>query len=299
MSEIGVASHTFGGDWTSKKLDILERYLQSYTTALKNQRFVTEYIDAFAGTGYREPPSKAATSERETLLFPELAANEPQQLLEGSARKALRVEPPFDRYIFIERNRERCAQLERLEVEFESLGHTIEICQGDANEEIRRLCNRDWRNRRAVLFLDPYGMQVEWATLEAVARTGTIDLWILFPLGIGVNRLLTKSGDIPNAWRRRLDLLLGTSDWYEEFYKFEPQPTLFGDEINRVVKASTEVIGKYFNRRLESIFAGVAPQPKVLRNSTNNPLYLLCFAASNHAGKKLALRIARHILENM
>lgn len=299
MSENGVASHTFGGDWMSKKLDILERYLQSYTRALKNQRFVTEYIDAFAGTGYREPPSKAAISERDALLFPELSANEPQQLLEGSARKALRVEPPFDRYIFIECNRERCAQLRQLEVEFESLGRTIEIRQGDANEEIRRLCNRDWRNRRAVLFLDPYGMQVEWATLEAVAQTRAIDLWLLFPLGIGVNRLLTTSGDIPNAWRRRLDLLLGTSDWYDEFYKFETQPTLFGDEINRVIKASTEVIGKYFNRRLESIFAGVAPQPKVLRNSTNNPLYLLCFAASNPAGKEIALRIARHILENM
>lgn len=136
MFENGIGSHTFGGDWTTKKLDILERYLQSYTTALKNQPFVTEYIDAFAGSGYRELSSRAAGAGIGALPFPDLVENEPQQLLEGSARKALGVDPPFNRYIFIERSRDRCAQLERLSVEFEHLGHTIEIRQGDANEEI-------------------------------------------------------------------------------------------------------------------------------------------------------------------
>ena len=29
-------STTFGGDWTSKKLEILRRYLDAYTTALKD-----------------------------------------------------------------------------------------------------------------------------------------------------------------------------------------------------------------------------------------------------------------------
>ena len=61
-----------------------------------------------------------------------------------------------------------------------------------------------------MLFLDPYGMQVEWRTIEAIAKTEAIDLWLLFPLAIGVNRLLTKSGEIPESWRRRLNLLLGT-----------------------------------------------------------------------------------------
>jgi hypothetical protein len=35
-----------------------------------------------------------------------------------------------------------------------------------------------------VLFLDPYGMQVDWTTIEAIARTKAIDLRVLFPLGI-------------------------------------------------------------------------------------------------------------------
>jgi three-Cys-motif partner protein len=139
-------------------------------------------------------------------------------------------------------------------------------------------------------------MQVEWKTIEAIAHTEAIDLWLLFPLGIGVNRLLTRSGDIPDSWRKRLNILLGTDDWYEEFYRVEREPTLFGD-AEHVVKATTETIGRYFNDRLRSVFADVAEHPRVLRNSTNCPLFLLCFAVGNKRGAPVALGIANHLLE--
>jgi len=234
------------------------------------------------------------------LLLPDLAEPEPQSLLNGSARRALATAPRFDRYLFIERDSARCAQLETLKTEFAHLADVIEIRQGDANAEIQALCSGSWRSRRAVLFLDPYGMQVEWTTIEAVAGTQAIDLWLLFPLGIGVNRLLTRSGDVPESWRRRLDLLLGTGNWYDEFYRVETTPTLFGGDEERVVKATTETIGKYFLRRLESVFAGVAAEPAVLRNSRNVPLYLLCFAVGNPGkGKDIGLRIANHLLKEV
>lgn len=111
--------------------------------------------------------------------------------------------------------------------------------------------------------------------------------------------MLTRSGDIPESWRHRLDLLLGTSDWYDEFYEVEASRTLFGDETERVVKASTETIGRYFNERLKTIFPGVVEEPGVLRNSTNSPLYLLCFAAANERGAKTALKIATHLLRDL
>ena len=60
-----------------------------------------------------------------------------------------------------------------------------------------------------------------------------------------------------------------------------------------------ETIGRYFNNRLSEIFAGVAGEPGVLRNSRNNPLYLLCFAVGNQRGKKVALRIAEHLLKEV
>jgi len=150
-----------------------------------------------------------------------------------------------------------------------------------------------------VLFLDPYGMQVEWKTIEAITTTRAIDLWLLFPLGMGVNRLLTKSGAIPTPWRRRLDDLLETAAWYDEFYKVEKTPTLFGSDQEHVAKARMDTIGRYRSEHFRSIFPGVAEEPGVLRNSTNNPLYLLCFAASNERGAEVALKIAGHPLKGL
>jgi three-Cys-motif partner protein len=231
------------------------------------------------------------------LLFPDLAEPAPQDLLDGSARLALKTQPCFDRYIFIERSPRRCLQLEGLKAEFPNLAQDITVEQGEANERVRALCAKDWRSRRAVLFLDPYGMQVEWKTIAAIAATEAIDLWLLFPLGVGVIRLLKRSGDIPAAWRACLDKLLGKSDWYDKFYRVQSEPTLFGANEDHVVKATTETIGRYFVDRLREVFPGVAEEPGVLRNSTGCPLYLLCFAAANRRGAEPALRIANHLLK--
>lgn len=145
-------AHRFGGDWTGAKLDVLASYLSRYTTALKNQPFVKGYIDAFAGTGYRTARKDRSEASSQELLFPDLAAAEPQGLLDGSARLALKTQPRFDRYVFIERSAERCAALEALKSEFPHLANDIQIRQGDANVEIRDLCGKgkDWRRHRAV-----------------------------------------------------------------------------------------------------------------------------------------------------
>lgn len=101
-----------------------------------------------------------------------------------------------------------------------------------------------------------------------------------------------------------MNLLLGTEGWYDEFYrveKAEASSSLFATEDDRVIKASVASIGRYFNERLKTIFAGVAEHPGVLRNSTNSPLYLLCFAVGNGnpRAKEVALRIAEHILKDL
>lgn len=195
------AEHNFGGDWTAQKLKAVGKYLHAYTKALKDKPTATSpfrkaYIDAFAGSGSRSAARDRSGGETLTsLLFPDPAEAEPAALLDGSARLALRTEPPFDQYMFIDINPSRCASLEALKTEFPLLANRIDIRQGEANATIQAICAGNWRSHRAVLFLDPYGMQVEWATLKAIASTQAIDLWLLFPLGIGVNRLLKKSGD--------------------------------------------------------------------------------------------------------
>lgn len=290
--------HEFGGDWTKEKLERIRKYLQAYTTIFasnpKARMLTTTYVDAFAGTGYRTHPQRL---DDQTVLFEELSEPASVNFLKGSARIALEVKPPFNRYIFIEKDSERAAELEKLKQEFPQKASDISIVQSDANTYLISWCKAtDWKRNRAVVFLDPYGMEVEWSLIEAIARTQAIDLWLLFPLGVAVNRLLTRSGPPPEPWAQRLDRIFGTNEWRSAFYAEHAEQTLMGKRQVTRKEADFERIGAFFVSRLKTLFPGVAENPLALRNSKNVPLYLLCFAASNPKGAKTAVKIAQHIL---
>ena len=283
----------FGGNWTTEKLERVRKYLKAYATIMKNWNFHFAYIDAFAGTGYRTDRQDADPDE---LMFPEIAEREVQEFLDGSARIALQVRPRFQKYILIEKDENWFAKLQQLEDEFPS--DDIELIQSDANEYLKDLCSKNWirHQRRAVLFLDPYGMEVEWHTIAAIANTQAIDLWILFPLGIAVNRLLKKDGNVDTTIRQKLNRFFGTTDWYDTFYETVSNPTLFGEEMVTRKTSDFRSIGQYFVKRLQTVFTRVANNPLPLYNSKNNPLYLLCFAAGNPKGASTAVKIAQDIL---
>jgi three-Cys-motif partner protein len=292
--------HNFGGDWTERKLDVLAEYLEAYQIALKSQPFTCTYIDAFAGSGVRGTAVVPEEGPLRQTFFAKFEGEEPQGFRAGSARRALEISQPFDRYLFVENDPAKCQELMVLQGDYPNLAKSIRVIRGDANEVIQKLCRKNWSHQRAVLFLDPYGLQVEWATIEAVAKTQAIDMWLLFPLGSGVGRMLPRSGEIPPSWRERLDALLGTTDWYDAFYRpISTQQTLFGE--NEIVKAksSYDVISRYFVDRLKTVFPAVSENPGVLMNSKNCPLYLLCFAAANEKGGSIACRIANHLLKEI
>jgi three-Cys-motif partner protein len=152
----------------------------------------------------------------------------------------------------------------------------------------------DWSKHRAVVFLDPFGMQVSWSTVERIAATEAIDLWVLFPLGIGANRMLAGSAErILEGWAETLTDVFGTEKWKDEFY--ESQETLFGSKEKKVV--DMKGIANFYVNRLRGTFAKVAENPRLLFNSRGNPMYMLCFAASNPEAADTAVDIAGHILD--
>lgn len=283
--------HSFGGDWTTDKLERLRKYLFAYMQIMKDKSFRVAYIDAFAGTGYIQIDK---TKDAQVSLLPGMEA---KQFVDGSTRIALQIKPPFYRYIFIERRKKHMAELVKLKEEFPDLKDRIIPQYGEANAFIRDLCSKNWRSRRAVMFLDPYGMQVSWETIDAIAKTKAIDLWILFPLGVAVNRLIKNDGKISESVRRRLDIMFGATDWFDEFYRPKTEAGLFEDKVGMQKIANFESIGRYFNQRLSTVFAAVADNPLPLYNSRNNPLYLLCFAAANEKGAPTAVNIAQDILK--
>ena len=142
-------------------------------------------------------------------------------------------------------------------------------------------------------------MQVDWSTIEELASTKAVDLWLLFPLGQAVMRLLRKEGEPPREWQQALDRIFGTHDWHSRFYVTTREADLFGDEIlstHRV--ADSRAVGAFMIERLKTTFHAVAGNPGVLLNSQNVPLYLFCFASANSKGAPTALRIAGHLLKD-
>jgi three-Cys-motif partner protein len=296
-----MAKHEFGGDWTSDKLERVRKYLCAYTTIFKkNVRasyFTTIYVDAFAGTGQRVE-SAGRGGKASAVTLEDEGDPDAEALQKGSARIALEVDPPFDRYVFIEKRAKRAKELEVLRRDFPAKAQAIQIEQGDANEVLKHWCRQtDWQRHRAVVFLDPYGMQVDWATIEAVAATKAIDLWLLFPLGVAVNRLLTKNKPPPRKWADALTRFFGNEEWTREFYPKKKERTLFGEEETERKAVNFERIGRFFLKRLKSVFAQVAPNPLILSNSKGVPIYLLCFATGNPKGAPTAVKIAKDILK--
>ncbi|MBD1879441.1 three-Cys-motif partner protein TcmP [Coleofasciculus sp. FACHB-T130] len=286
---------SFGGDWTEEKLSRVRKYLAAYATIMKEYNFQYAYIDAFAGTGYR---TLKQSEDETTLMLPELVEPESKKFLEGSTRIALQIQPRFSKYIFIEKDESKINELNKLKMEFKHLSNDIRIINEDANIYINNLCDRNWESHRAVLFLDPFGMQIRWETITAIARTKAIDLWYLFPVGVAVNRLLKKDGNINDSIRKRLDETFGTTDWYDRFYQKREEISLFGGYYSVTEKiVDCNLIGQYFVERLNTVFEGVAKNPLLLVNSKNTPLYLLCFAAANKKAAKTAIKIAQDILK--
>jgi three-Cys-motif partner protein len=191
-------------------------------------------------------------------------------------------------------------ELEQLRLDFPDLAGSIDIVCGDANMQVQQLCAADWigQRRRAVMFLDPYGTQVSWSTIKAIADTRAIDLWILLPIGT-VNRLLNRNGRIIEGRKRRLDAMFGDEKWFETIYQTTEHNSLFSEFPSTIFSKTSDPFGsikQYFIGRLRTVFAEVAQNPLIMRNSTNSPIFLLAFAAGNPKGAPIAVKIAQHIL---
>lgn len=292
-----MSKHEFGGEWTETKLDCLREYLLMYRQIFdrneKARYLSTTYVDAFAGTGSRV--GTRTTDGNEPLIFdnddPEIEAYS-----KGSARIALELASPFNKYLFIEKSAERVIDLENLKTEFSNLAPSIRVVQGDANIQLVEWARRLAPRERAVVFLDPYGMQVDWTTIEAMAKTKAIDLWCLFPLGVAVNRMLPKDKPPSGPWADALTRIFGTDEWRTAFYTKRIEKTLFAPTESEQRTANIDAVGEFFINRLRGIFAGVAEEPLQMENSKGRPIYLLCFAAANVRGAPTAIRIAAYIL---
>lgn len=271
----------FGGDWTKIKIEILVAYAKAYLTIMKDRRFYKlMYFDGFAGSGFIVKDNKVDID-----------------ITVGAARRIVEINDPrpFDSYYFVEKDPKNFNLLEKNTKEIFKEKKIYTVCE-DCNKKLIDLGNflRDPKNKnyRTLAYIDPCGMQVEWRSIESL-RNLPIDMWVLVPTGLGVNRLLKNNGQISEAWLDRLEIFLGMPKEEIEKHFYKKTETLFSDiTFIEKEKDAVEKSAKIYRNRLKEVFNFVS-KPYELRNSTNSVMYHLFLTSNVETGVKIANDIVK------
>lgn len=257
------------GYWSELKLEIIQKYGSAYVRAFKGApRLKKFYIDAFSGAG--------AHVSRST-------GNE----IEGSPIRALKVQPPFDHYYFIDLSKRKTLHLANL-----CAGRSdVNIETGDATRilktKILPLIHWDYYNR-ALCLLDPYGLHLDWQVIQMAGQSRAIDMFLNFPvMDMNMNAIWKMPETAPADGVDRMNRFWGDTSWKLDAYKPSKQQSLFpGDEI--VEKQPNESIVEGFRKRLKTV-AGFefVPAPLPMKNSKGAVVYYLFFASSKPAANTI------------
>ncbi len=293
-----MAQIPFAHAHTEYKLKSVFDYANFYTKALRAKPnpirpYRLHYLDAFAGTG--EIPALGA----DMPLLPGL--EDASAIMEGSARRALSVQIPFARYVLADAKKKNTIELEKLVQNFPALESRIEIAQGDANVVVRNFCGRLGANDRVLVFLDPFGNQVRWDTLEILAQTQKVDLWYLFPAWLGVARQVKSNGIITSEAESSIDQMFGPHDWRKEAVseQLSAQHDMFAGEVSDRQKIATaDGITRYMIRCMGTIFGRGVSQRWIPLGRNGRHYYSLLFACANprDSAIRLSLKVVNHIM---
>lgn len=282
----------FGSAHTEKKLAAVQSYLSAFTTALKKQSFELIYIDACAGSGSSKPKEQRGQT---TLL-------DADDVTIGSAVRALQIATPFDRYVFNDPKLKNVKSLEAIVAEkFPHLVNRVEILRTDANEALSRIAeSTNWKRSRAVVFLDPFGLQMKYSMVERLGRTEAVDLWYLVPV-LGMSRQVAKDGSILEPGGTLVDELLGTRDW-RNLVVVEPeaQEGLFGLQPTAAERvANAAWFERVAKQQLEKAFKGGVLEKTLPLGRGGLHEFSLMFACANPRSKanELAKRLASAVLK--
>jgi three-Cys-motif partner protein len=259
------------GYWSELKLAIVAEYGEKYTSTFKSNSLRKYYIDGFCGAGLHLSKGRGVA-------------------VEGSPSRALKVDPPFDGFYFIDLAEEKTSYLESL------CGNRkdVHIHTGDATEYLTKtlLPQVQYSNyNRALCLLDPYGLHLDWDVIYQAGQSKAIDMFLNFPvMDINRNAIWHHPENVPKSGIQRMNSFWGDDSWRDAAYAKSPQGVLWGEPD--IVKQDNEVIVSAFCERLRKV-AGfeivLAPLP--MKNRNNAVVYYLCFASQKPVAERILTSI--------
>lgn len=244
--------------WVRKKLNLLSKYLPAYTIIISKNFSGTQfyYIDAFAGSGKDKIKSTG-------------------EVINGSPLISLNVGPSFTNHVFIESNDEFYDALTK-RVHKHSKSGSTQVLHDDCNECIEKVLKGIPAYAPIFAFLDPYGLELSWSTVEKLAKRRHVDFLITF-MTMAVQRCAFNK----KTWGA-VDNFYGITTWrriVQERRKKRLSP-------GRARRAFVEL----YKSQLKKLLAHVEDLVLV-KDRQGRPLYHMIFA-SNY---DVAIKIARDI----
>lgn len=264
------------GYWSEIKLGIIKAYAVEYSKIIFAQTTELEhvYIDAFAGAGVHKSKTK-------------------EGFIPGSPLNALRINPPFKEYYFIDLASEKTENLKELvRKDFGDVPSNVHIHQGDCNSILLKEVFPNVRYdqyRRGLCLLDPYGLHLNWEVIKTAGEMRSIEIFLNFPIAdMNRNVIWHNPEGVDPADIERMNAYWGDNSWRNIAYT--TKKNLFGFKE----KEDSEVIAESFGKRLKEVagFSYVSP-PLPMRNSMKAIIYYLYFASQ----KPVAKKIVDHILK--
>jgi len=261
------------GFWTRAKLDVLRDYLAAFLTASSGKAPYAVYLDAFAGEG---SGIDRLTSE-EFDGSPRIAAGAVANGDSGYRFSHLRL---------FELSPTRAAGIQaHLREHFP--GRDIDVIPGDCNTTMPvTLTSMAEAVRRSptFAFLDPFGTELRWPTIEAIAdhKRGLkykVELWMLFSAA-GLMRIAGNSPDKAaiGAEDRLTDLFGGTG--WEPIVYARRAGTISGMDAR-------EAFVNLMRWQLEQTLGYRATHALELKNARGTSIYHMIFATDHAAGDKI------------
>lgn len=187
MPKIRKGQH-WGGDWTEEKLNAFSKYVNAYLTIMNKYRdkfnWRLIYFDGFAGSGTSEH-APAEILEGENMLLRELEEEDlyipiQSDVYKGAAERVLEIgQRGFDIYYFIDKDEKSKRSLESRLDPYKSKERNLQFRCNDANDMLRNMANHlkstSGRKDKALILLDPFGMQINWDSIARFRGISGID----------------------------------------------------------------------------------------------------------------------------
>ncbi len=213
------------------------------------------YLDLFSGPGH----SRLRGSRRHFL---------------GSPLISLSLPDPFDRYVFCDANPDAIVAL-RKRVARQSPGVNAHLVLGDANDQVDEIIQNLPGEERVLsfCFLDPYKLNIEFATVRQLAEGRNIDFLILLALYVDANRnielYVKEESEV-------IDRFLGDRDWRVGWKAAQAERRSF-----------VAFLAEEYSRRMASL--GYLPMSldqmvKIRTHEKRLPLYYLAFYSRHPRG---------------